>query len=505
MQLRQLLLGLPVVFPAASQGDTDIWSVTDDSRSVRPGALFIARSGTKSDGRAFVQDAVRQGAVAILADGPMALEGEARERVPVATTTAIARVTALVGERFHGSPTARLKVLGVTGTNGKTTIAHLTQQMLTRAGHRCGLIGTVEIDDGRTRTPSTLTTPGALQLAEYFARMVDAGCDTASMEVSSHALHQERVAAIRFACGIFTNLTGDHLDYHGTMEAYAAAKAMLFASLDANAHAIVNIDDPWSKAMRIGPARCLTCSLSDPKADCRASIDEVTLDSMGVTFDGPWGSFRVRLPLVGRHNAINALEAAAAVWTQGVKAEQLAEALEQCEAPPGRLQPVPLAGEVGGFSVLVDYAHTDDALLNALTALRPVVPPGSALRVVFGCGGDRDRTKRPRMAAVACAHADQVIVTSDNPRTEEPRAIVEDILKGVPAEAKAKVHVEVDRSTAIAWAVNQARQGDIVLIAGKGHEDYQIVGTEKRQFDDRREATEAIRRRAGVHPAGSRS
>jgi UDP-N-acetylmuramoyl-L-alanyl-D-glutamate--2,6-diaminopimelate ligase len=195
---------------------------------------------------------------------------------------------------------------------------------------------------------------------------------------------------------------------------------------------------------------------------------------------------------------MNALESATAAWTQGVSASELAERLERCAAPPGRLEPVPLAAEVGGFSVLVDYAHTDDALLNVLTALRPVVPAGSALRVLFGCGGDRDRTKRPRMAGVACAHADQVIVTSDNPRTEDPRAIVEDILRGVPDAARAKVHVEVDRAAAIRWAVGQGRPGDIILIAGKGHEDYQIVGTEKRHFDDREEAHEAIRSRSAT-------
>ncbi len=498
MQLSDLLHDVPVTIAGGTSLNPAIASVTDDSRAVKAGALFIARSGTKSDGRTFIADAIAKGAVAILSDGPVELPETARARVTVALTKDGAMATALVGERFHGSPTKHLEVLGVTGTNGKTTIAHLTQQLLTRAGHRCGLIGTVEVDDGRTRTPSTLTTPGALQLAELFARMVENGCDYATMEVSSHALHQRRVGAIRFACGTFTNLTGDHLDYHGTMEAYAAAKAMLFESLDADAHAIINMDDPWHRAMCVGRAPRLLCSVSDPRADCRATIEEVALDSMRVRFEGPWGDLRVRLPLVGRHNAINALEAAAAAWTQGVTAEQLADALEHCEAPPGRLQPVPLASEVGGFSVLVDYAHTDDALLNVLTALRPVVPSGSKLRVVFGCGGDRDRTKRPRMAAVACANADQVVITSDNPRTERPDAIVEDILRGVPDAARGKVHVEVDRAVAIAWAVGEARTGDIILIAGKGHEDYQIVGTEKRQFDDRQHANDALRRRAAA-------
>jgi UDP-N-acetylmuramoyl-L-alanyl-D-glutamate--2,6-diaminopimelate ligase len=500
MRLRHLLRDLPVQFSSLTREtsgsappDPEITSVTDDSRAVTAGSLFIARAGTARDGRAFVPDAIMKGAVAILADGEVAPLATGQPiAFALASPESIAHVTALVGERFHGNPTDSLRVLGVTGTNGKTTIAHLSQQFLKRAGRLTGLIGTVEIDDGRTRTPSTLTTPGSLELASLFARMVRHGCQAATMEVSSHALHQGRVAAIRFACGIFTNLTGDHLDYHKTMESYAAAKAMLFESLAPQAHAIINIDDPWAKRMRGGPARLLTCSLSDSAADCLATIETVALDSMRVTFRGPWGTLPVRLPLVGRHNAINALEAAAAVWTQGVSGDQLAAALECCEAPSGRLQPVTQANEVGGFSVLVDYAHTDDALLNVLTALRPVVPSGGVLRVVFGCGGDRDRTKRPRMAAVACQHADEVVVTSDNPRTEEPRAIVDDILKGVPASASSRVHVEVDRASAIAWAVERAKPGDIVLIAGKGHEDYQIIGTEKRQFDDRLVAQGAI-------------
>ena len=513
MQLAELLRDLPVL-SADAPGGLVITAVTDDSRSVRPGALFIARpSATGStDAQRFVGDAIARGAVAIVGDAALAIPGAPSDATAAgAPRPALIRVadpalaTALLAERFAGSPTKRLRVLGVTGTNGKTTIAHLTQQLLAGGSAKgapgirgVGLIGTVEIDDGRSRVLSTLTTPGAIQLAELFARMVEHGCSHATMEVSSHALHQRRVGAIRFACGIFTNLTGDHLDYHGTMEAYASAKAMLFASLDRDAFAIINADDPWHRAMCVGEGQRLLCSGSDPKADCLATIEEVRLDAMRVRLQGPWGDFTVMLPLVGRHNAMNALESATAAWTQGVSASELAERLERCAAPPGRLEPVPLAAEVGGFSVLVDYAHTDDALLNVLTALRPVVPAGSALRVLFGCGGDRDRTKRPRMAGVACAHADQVIVTSDNPRTEDPRAIVEDILRGVPDAARAKVHVEVDRAAAIRWAVGQGRPGDIILIAGKGHEDYQIVGTEKRHFDDREEAHEAIRSRSAT-------
>jgi UDP-N-acetylmuramoyl-L-alanyl-D-glutamate--2,6-diaminopimelate ligase len=495
MKLSTLIAGLDVTVPAAV--DPVIWNLAEDSRKVRQGACFFARVGTKADGRAFIADAIARGAVAVIApkDSP------APEGMPstVAWVEAAdpALAAALIAERFHGSPSRTLELVGVTGTNGKTTIAYLVQQLLAASGLRTGLVGTVEIDDGAARVPSQLTTPPALELSELFARMVDHGCRAAAMEVSSHSLDQKRVAGLSFRTAIFTNLTGDHLDYHGTMERYADAKATLFSMLDPSGTAIVNIDDPWSRVMldaaKRSGARVLRVSLVDPTADCFGTVHRMGLESMDVTFRGPWGLIEMKLPLVGRHNAMNALEAAAAAWTRGVDQARLAHALSVCVAPPGRLQPVAVGG--AGFSVLVDYAHSDDALANVLGALRPTVPAGGRLRVVFGCGGDRDRTKRPRMAKVACEGADEVIVTSDNPRTEDPQAIIEEILAGVPGEARARVVVEADRAQAIALAVSTAREGDIILIAGKGHEDYQIIGTEKRNFDDRREAEAALRMR----------
>jgi UDP-N-acetylmuramoyl-L-alanyl-D-glutamate--2,6-diaminopimelate ligase len=278
------------------------------------------------------------------------------------------------------------------------------------------------------------------------------------------------------------------------MDNYANAKAELFRMLDTEGTAVINIDDPWHKSMLPPRAKVLRTSLLDPTADCHATVHRMGLESMDVTFRGPWGMFDLKLPLVGRHNAMNALQAAAAAWSRGVDAERIGRALAGCHAPPGRLQPVSAGG--AGFSVLVDYAHSDDALANVLRALRPTVPDGGRLRVVFGCGGDRDRTKRPRMAKVACEGADEVIVTSDNPRTEDPDAIIAEILAGVPVAARDRVAVESDRSRAIALAVTTAREGDIILIAGKGHEDYQIIGTEKKNFDDRREAEAALRMRS---------
>ncbi|MEY4117629.1 MAG: hypothetical protein RLZZ116_957 [Planctomycetota bacterium] len=491
MKLSTLISGLSI--RALDGNDPDIWSLSEDSRRVRQGALFFARTGTKADGRAFIADAVARGATAVLAPAGTGRSPGLPPTVAWCESDDAARAVAFVSERFHGNPSHHLSLIGVTGTNGKTTIAYLVQQLMAFAGMRCGLVGTVEIDDGRERVPSQLTTPPALELSELFARMLENGCRAAAMEVSSHSLDQRRVAALGFRTAIFTNLTGDHLDYHKTMDNYANAKAELFRMLDSEGTAVINIDDPWYKSMLPPRAKVLRTSLLDPTADCHATVHRMGLDSMDVTFRGPWGMFDLKLPLVGRHNAMNALQAAAAAWSSGVDAERIGRALSGCHAPPGRLQPVSAGG--AGFSVLVDYAHSDDALANVLRALRPTLPDGGRLRVVFGCGGDRDRTKRPRMAKVACDGADEVIVTSDNPRTEDPDAIIAEILTGVPSSARDRVSVESDRSRAIALAVTTAREGDIILIAGKGHEDYQIIGTEKKSFDDRREAEAALRMR----------
>jgi UDP-N-acetylmuramoyl-L-alanyl-D-glutamate--2,6-diaminopimelate ligase len=492
MKLSTLLAGLDV--RRVDSNDPDIWNLCEDSRRVKPGSMFFARAGTKSDGRAFIVDAVQAGAVAVVAPIGTEVPEVLPANVAWVETTDAPLVAAIAAERFFGSPSRTLALVGITGTNGKTTIAYLVQQLLAGAGMRCGLVGTVEIDDGAKRVPSSLTTPPAIELSELFARMVDNGCRAAAMEVSSHSLDQKRVGALAFRTGIFTNLTGDHLDYHGTMERYADAKATLFRMLDADGTAVINIDDPWHVAMLPPRAKLLRTSLRDVSAECLATVHRMGLESMDVTFRGPWGIMELKLPLVGTHNAMNALQAAAAAWSHGVDGERLARGLSTCHAPPGRLQPVSVGAE--GFSVLVDYAHSDDALANVLRALRPTVPAGGRLRVVFGCGGDRDRTKRPRMAKVACDGADEVIVTSDNPRTEQPDEIIAEILSGVPAEARGRVAVESDRARAIAFAVSSAREGDIILIAGKGHEDYQIIGTEKRQFDDRREAEAALRVRS---------
>lgn len=518
---------------AAGHGDPAhcvIHHLTDDSRRVRAGSLFVARSGTKQDGRAFVADAIERGAVAVLFDpsddrgdpcppgspvvrvtlNPARNVGESRVQGHAMTLAA-----SRLAERLEGDPSEWLSLVGITGTNGKTTMAFLVQQFVRASGYRCGVIGTVVVDDGCEAVPAELTTPSGIELSAALGRMVRNGCTACAMEVSSHALDQGRAGALRFRVGVFSNLTGDHLDYHGTMDRYAEAKARLFDVLPADGTAVVNADDAWHERMvahcRARVLRCHVLDAREPHAegarpaptrygypgpspdDCTATVHEARLGWQDTTFAGPFGTVRTRLPLVGRHNAMNALQAAAAAHAIGVPGEAICKALAACSAPPGRLEPVTTPADP--CAVLVDYAHTDDALLNVLTALRPLVGEGGRLVTVFGCGGDRDRTKRPRMMRVACEHSDRVVVTSDNPRTEDPESIIDEVMTGRPqgtACRAAEVLRQADRARAIELAVERARPGDIVVIAGKGHEDYQIVGTVKRPFDDRQVARAAL-------------
>jgi UDP-N-acetylmuramoyl-L-alanyl-D-glutamate--2,6-diaminopimelate ligase len=504
--------------PSVDPTTFEIHDLTDDSRNVRAGSLFIARSGTKSDGRRFIPDALAAGAVAILTDEePGRLALPAGHRVPVLYSNDVALASAHLAEVFHGSPSAALDLIGITGTNGKTTTAHLVHQLLNMAGRRCGLIGTVQIDDGRSITPAVLTTPSATETSRTLARMLDAGCGAAVMEASSHALDQGRVAGLRYAAAIFTNLTGDHLDYHGTMERYAQAKARLFDALPRHSWAIVNADDPWSPRMiarhaaaggsvlhcRVLEANGATRDAATPSdSEAFASIRSVSLRGSLVEFAGPWGRDSATIRLLGRHNVMNMLQALAAAWCVGVPPRELLRHAPRAIAPPGRLEPV--TPPDSPFAVLVDYAHTDDALDKVMTTLRNVLSDASSgsrtrgrLLVVFGCGGDRDRTKRPRMGEVASRLADLAFVTSDNPRTEAPSAIIDEIIAGVPGDRRERVIVSADRRHAINEAIHAAHEGDIVLIAGKGHETYQIVpdgqgGSTTQHFDDREEARAAL-------------
>ncbi|MDA1106329.1 MAG: UDP-N-acetylmuramoyl-L-alanyl-D-glutamate--2,6-diaminopimelate ligase [Planctomycetota bacterium] len=480
--------------------DVEISGVADDSRQVVPGTLFVVRPGSGSaDPMSFVADAISRGAVAVAVpsvwESCEAVQGCA---VPVMSYQLVqgsaAIPTAAIADAFWTSPASQLRTVGITGTNGKTTIAFLYQQLSRAAGRRCGLMGTVRTDDGVQVQESALTTPGRIELTRTLARMVSNRCDDLAMEVSSHALAQGRVEGINFGCAIFTNLTGDHLDFHGTMDQYADAKAKLFEGLSPSSTAIVNADDPACDRMLSDcRARVLRCSLVRHDTESFAQVRATGVHGMDLVMHGPWGALDVSIPLLGTHNAMNALQAMAAAWSQGVPAKSLDSAIRCCTAPPGRLEPA--SGPDDDIGVYVDYAHTDDAMRNVLQACRPCVGSGSRLVVVFGCGGDRDRTKRPRMAQAACELADRVWVTSDNPRTEVPESVVAEVLVGVPVAAASNVSSEVDRSKAIAAAVADARAGDLIVIAGKGHENYQIVGTTKRPFDDRVEAIAALRAR----------
>ncbi len=487
MRLHNLLSELALTAPLpADFPDLEVLGVQEDSRLVTTGDVFVARAGTRTDGAKFVAQAHQRGAVAVLAETPLPDCPLPQVQVPNASAAA-----GLLAHAVLNHPSRAMRVVGVTGTNGKTTTAYIVRHLLASANLRCGLIGTVAIDDGRTNLPASMTTPGGVELAQIMATMRDRGCRAVAMEVSSHALHQHRTAGVNFAAAGFTNLTGDHLDYHGTMDAYRDAKAMLFDALPPDAVAVANTDDPaGDRMLERTAARTVRLGMS-PSGETipggwRADDLVVTSDATCFRLTSPAGAADVRMKLLGRHNVQNALVAAAMVGEAfGHTPQQLAEALATAAGAPGRLQRVE-AGQP--YTVLVDYAHTDDALENVLSALAPICR--GTLRVVFGCGGDRDRTKRPRMARVAEKWAGAVYVTSDNPRTEDPQAILDEICLGFETNRPRYVHV--DRRTAIQTALADAGEQDIVLIAGKGHEDYQIVGTTKHHFDDVEEARRAI-------------
>lgn len=480
MELLELLKKLDPKIKLNKRQNVLVTGVEEDSRKVQPGSVFIARTGSKADGRQFVADAVNRGAVAVISETK--LSGLDVPQVVLADAAA-----ALVANSFYAEPSQTVKVVGITGTNGKTTSTYIVRHLLKKIGRKCGLIGTVEIDDGKKAVEAVMTTPGAVDVARLLAAMRDNGCRACAMEVSSHALDQNRVAGIHFAGAAFTNLTGDHLDYHKTMENYAIAKGRLFRSLDEDAVAVYNADDPhWQQIVRECKGRLISFGIRK-KADYSAEEIEVTSQGSRFLLVAPGGAAQVEMSLIGRHNIENALTAAALVGEIfGLGPDEIAAGLRDAGGAPGRLQHVTQGLP---FAVLVDYAHTDDALKNVLSALAPITE--GKLRVLFGCGGDRDRSKRPRMAKIAAKYADAIYVTSDNPRTEDPQSIIADILPGFSAK-KRPTCVEPDRRAAIGRILHDAKEGDVVLLAGKGHENYQIIGTTKHHFDDIEEARKAI-------------
>lgn len=462
--------------------DPQIHGLECDSRKVEPGYLFIAVRGSQKNGGTFIPEAVRRGAVAVVAEEkPEADIGVPFIRVPD-SRLAIARLAGA----FHGFPARALKTVAITGTNGKTTCSYLIEHFLEAAGQKTGVIGTVNIRFSGTEVLAEETTPGPLRLQTVLARMREAACRFAVMEVSSHAMDQNRVAGIDFNAALFTNLTQDHLDYHGTLEAYFNCKARLFRSLASGATALLNADDARvvSLAGELS-ARVRTFGLS-AKADYRATEIRWTGRATHFRLVYPDGALEVETPLIGGHNVSNVLGSLSVVDALGLDLRQAAVAAASFGGVPGRLEAVE-AGQ--DFLVFVDFAHTPDGLENVLSSLKPYNK--GKLTVVFGCGGDRDATKRPKMGAIAARLADRVIVTSDNPRSEDPRAIGAAIKTGFPSHFT-HYQVQLDRRKAIRQALLEARTGDIVLLAGKGHERTQIIGAEVLPFSDREEAERVL-------------
>ncbi|MCE5186406.1 MAG: UDP-N-acetylmuramoyl-L-alanyl-D-glutamate--2,6-diaminopimelate ligase [Planctomycetaceae bacterium] len=460
--------------------------VCADSRKVQKGDIFVAINGTNLDGHAFIQQAMANGADFIVA----------HKAVPDAPCVVVEDTSAALGQLAQaacGFPNQQLTNLAVTGTNGKTTTAFMVRSIIEQTEDLCGLIGTIEYSTGKVTVPAAMTTPDATMVARAARDMVDSGARYMVIEASSHALSQKRLAGISFTAAAFTNLTGDHLDYHRTFDDYLAAKILLFTGLPPHGLAILNAHSDASKAIaeKIAPARRVLWYAVEQPADITASVHH--MDASGTQFSIIFNDYseKVALKLPGGHNVQNALAATGLCLAAGISLHDIAKGLSALDAVPGRLQPVnsPNA-QKRGIQVFVDYAHTDDALINVMNTLKPLCR--GRLIVLFGCGGDRDKTKRPRMARAVEQMADMAIVTSDNPRTEDARRIIEDILAGFQRPTAENVFVEPDRAKAISAALQHARCGDIVLLAGKGHEDYQIIGTEKRHFSDVEEALKAL-------------
>ncbi len=486
--LSDLITAIPSAKVIGGEGIAQIW-VTDiayDSRKVQPGALFVAIPGQKHDGHDFVQDALSRGAVGVVVERAVKAGS-----VPVIRVSHSREALALLADRFYGSPSRSLMLVGVTGTNGKTTTTHLVAHLLRASGFRTGTIGTLgAVLDGVGEVPISHTTPEAPDIHRVLDTAVQNGVQAVAMEVSSHALHQHRTLGLQFDLAIFTNLTQDHLDYHGTMEAYAESKRKLFVDYPARSEkgfqAVFNLDDAYGRRWyEESPYRRWGYGVHSPEADVRASAIDLMPDGIKMRVMTPAGEHEVRVPLGGAFQVYNVLAALTAGFVLSLPTDTMLNALSTAPQVPGRFEIVP---NRLGITVIVDYAHTPDGLENLLRSARALGP--RRLITVFGCGGNRDRSKRPRMGAIASELADLCVVTSDNPRYESPEAIIEEILQGIAW--RERVLVEQDRRKAIALAIQNAQPGDMVVIAGKGHETVQIVGDKRIPFDDRVVAREIL-------------
>ena len=483
MKLAEMLKDIKVLKLAADV-NSEIAGISYDSRRTKPGDMFVAISGFESDGYDYIPSAIENGACVILCDRAPKVE------IPYVLVENCRYALAMASRNYFGDPAGEMCVIGVTGTNGKTTSTYLMKHLLEeKLNAKVGLVGTNGNMIGDELIHTERTTPESFELQQLFREMADAGCTHVVMEVSSHSLTLDRVAGIDFRVGSFTNLTQDHLDFHHTMEEYAEAKSRLFKHC---ACGCINMDDKWhDKIAENAKCRLLTYSADGKDADLTAS--DIRLSASGVEFTAAYmgDTARVKLAIPGKFSVYNALNVMSMGLALGLSLADCADAMSGAMGVKGRMEVVPTDGD---YTILIDYAHTPDALENALRALRDNVQ--GRLIVLFGCGGDRDRTKRPIMGAIAADNADFVIVTSDNPRTEDPNAIIDEIVEGL--KNKTTPHkVICDRAEAIRWAIDNHLPDDVILLAGKGHEDYQVVGHEKRHMDEREIVAEHIEKRNG--------
>ena len=471
--------------------ETRLSAIAYDSRRVVAGSVFVALKGLKADGTAFVEQAIARGATAIVSESPKP-DGIA---VPWIVVSDARLALALLADRFFDHPSRHMPVIGVTGTNGKTTTSYLLCSILDAAGLRAGMLGTVAYRIAGEDREASRTTPEAPDVQQLLNEMLQHGSKSAVMEVSSHALSLKRVDGMRFAAGVFTNLTRDHLDFHPDMEAYFAAKRRLFEMLPQGAPAVINVDDPKGAALVAIASRPVSYAIT-AKADVTPRSIAMTLAGLQMEVATPGGVIPINARLVGRPNVYNILAATATASALGIANDAIANGVASLPGVPGRFEVVSQPDD--DVTVVVDYAHTDDALRNLLETARPLT--SQRIVTVFGCGGDRDRSKRPLMGMVAARLSDVVVITSDNPRSEEPKRIIEEIERGIPAGTQAstrgpQVESVVDRAAAIERAVSLAAKGDVVLIAGKGHEKYQQIGDRVLPFDDGEVARAALARR----------
>ena len=481
MRLNELLINIKNA-DITGNADVEITGVNIDSRRIEEGHLFVAIRGTQVDGHRFIPKAIEQGAAAILCEElPETLSDDVTYVKVASTEDAVGPVSTV----FYGNPSEKLKLVGVTGTNGKTTIATLLYNMFRKLGYKCGLLSTVCNYIEGEAIPADHTTPDPIELNRLLARMVDAGCQFAFMECSSHAIAQERIGGLKFAAGIYTNLTRDHLDYHKTFENYRDAKKAFFDMLPKGSYAIINADDKNGTVMVQNTKATVKTYSVRQMADFRARIIECHFEGMYLEIDG----HEVGVQFIGKFNVSNLLAVYGTARMLGEQPEDILVALSTLKSVSGRLEPIRSAD---GFTAIVDYAHTPDALENVLNAIHEVLDGRGKVITVCGAGGNRDKGKRPLMAKEAVRQSDRVIITSDNPRFEEPQEIINDMLAGLDQQQMKKVVSIVDRREAIRTACMMAQKGDVILIAGKGHEDYQEIKGVKHHFDDKEVVREII-------------